>query len=335
MRESNPGFSPHSLCPRLLLALLAAALQAAMGAACSNGSPAVPWACQIPAGDAPDAVPQIGCPEDFQALASEPLAPSIPGARSVKTSIDREADNALQFQNSVRFPVHWDFLSKHRSAGQGLPRVPVLDQFNRSEYYSPSRRFLLGALTYYDGPNKWAYEIAPYDTSDAAMIRSAYEQIQRSTFLGRELYFHPTSLNVESVAEALPGSVQRLTTDELFQGTEYQALNLGESIGRLRFVPAAQLEQSYVTYRDIVVLDHVPNDISVTQGIITAEFQTPLSHINVLSQNRGTPNMGLRGASTNAKLKALDGKWVELAVESSGWTVREVTMAEADSYWQA
>ena len=28
--------------------------------------------------------------------------------------------------------------------------------------------------------------------------------------------------------------------------------------------------------------------------MITEEFQTPLSHVNVLAQNRGTPNMGLR-----------------------------------------
>jgi len=328
MRDSNPGLSPFSLGGRLLLAL-----SAALGAACGS-SPSAPWECQLAAGDTPDALTQIGCQEDFLALASEPLAPSIPGARSVKTSIDREVDYALQFQNSVRFPVHWDFLSKNRSAGQGLPRVPVLDQFNRSEYYSPSRRFLLGALTHYEGPDKWAYEITPYDTSDAEMIRTAYEQIQRSTFLGQDLYFHPTSLNVEATAEALPKSVRLLTTDELFAGIDYQALNLGESIGRLRFVPAAELEQSYVTYRDIVVLDHVPNDISVTQGIITAEFQTPLSHINVLSQNRGTPNMGLRGAMEDPELRALEGQWVRLRVEASAYTVVAVDQDEADAWWE-
>jgi len=328
MRDSNPGLSPRSLGSRLLLALAAA-----LGAAC-GGSPAAPWECRIGPGDAPDAVPQIGCQEDFSALASEPLAPSIPGARSVKTSIDRDVLSELQFQNSVRLPIHWDFLYANRSAGQGLPRVPVLDQFNRSEYYSPSRRFLLGALTHYEGPDKWAYEIAPYDTADAKMIQSAYEQVRRSSFVGQDLYFHPTSLNVESAAEALPSSVRLLSTDELFAGIDYQALNLGESLGRLRFVPAAELEQSYVTYRDIVVLDHVPNDISVTQGIITADFQTPLSHINVLSQNRGTPNMGLRGAMEDPALRALEGQWVRLRVEASGHTIEPVTEDEADAWWE-
>ena len=310
-----------------------AAIAVALVAVACSAESKRPWVCQIPTDDVPDSVSQIGCETDFLALASEPLAPSIPGARSVKTSIDREVDFALSFQNSVKFPVHWDFLSQHRSAGQQLPLVPVLAQFNRSEYYLPSRRFLLGALTHYEGPNKWAYEITPYDTADAAMIRDAYRQIAEASFLGDALYFHPTSLNVELAAQALPGSVKILSTDELFAGIDYQALNLGESIGRLRFVNADQLDQSYVGYRDIVVLDHVPNDISVTQGIVTADFQTPLSHINVLSQNRGTPNMALRGALKNEELRALDGQWVRLRVDASDYTISPVDPATADAWW--
>ena len=52
------------------------------------------------------------------------------------------------------------------------------------------------------------------------------------------------------------------------------------------------------------MLDEAPNDISVVQGIITEEFQTPLSHVNVLSQNRKTPNMGLRNAMSTPSARA-------------------------------
>src|SRR5688572_32170396 len=45
------------------------------------------WECLLPIGvsaeDAPDAVAQIGCEQDFLALASEPLSPSIPDRKSV------------------------------------------------------------------------------------------------------------------------------------------------------------------------------------------------------------------------------------------------------------
>jgi pyruvate,water dikinase len=301
---------------------------------CSDDPPSKVWTCATEGEAIPDAVTEIGCAEDFERLASEPLSAAIPGARSVKTAVDRDADFELSFQNSNKYPIHWDYLSEHRSVAQGLPRVPNLMEFNQSEYYSPSRRFLLGALTHYEGPDRWVYEISPYDTADAEMIREAYERIAANAFIGSELYFHPTSLNVESVAAALPRAVRRLSTDELFQGIEYQALNLAESYGRLRFVTAAELETSYVTFRDIVVLDRVPNDISVTQGIITAEFQTPLSHVNVLSQNRGTPNMALVGALDSPELRALEGQWVRFTVNASDYELTAVDQAEADAWWE-
>ena len=90
-----------------------------------------------------------------------------------------------------------------------------------------------------------------------------------------------------------------------------------------------------MSFRDIVVLDHVPNDISVVAGLVTEEFQTPLSHVNVLAQTRGTPNMGLRNALTNAKLRALEGKWAKLTVGASSWDAVEATQAEADAWAEA
>lgn len=288
--------------------------------------------CEI-AGEAPDFTQRLGCPADFDALASLPLDSSIPGARSVKTVIDQLDGSALYFQNSTRYLIHWEFAHAHLS-GQGKPIVPELGQFNQTEYYSPQRRFLLGALTYYEGPGVWTYEISPYDTASPAMIEAAYRKIVDAAWFGDALYFHPTSEAVERVAEDLPDAVKIITTDELYAGIDYQPLNLGSSMGRLRFLTAEQLASEYVGFRDIVVLDHVPNDISVVSGIVTGEFQTPLSHINVLSQNRGTPNMGLRGAHANEELRALADKWVELRVDAFDYAVREVSKEEADGWWE-
>jgi hypothetical protein len=124
------------------------------------------------------------------------------------------------------------------------------------------------------------------------------------------------------------------TTEELYAAIDYQPLNLGTAVGRLHILSAASLATSSVPYRDLVVLDRVPNDISVVQGIITQEFQTPLSHVSVLSQNRQNPNMGLRGASTNPQLLALDGKWVRWVVGVQTWSIREISAEEVDAWWQ-
>jgi len=291
----------------------------------------VAWDCLIAEGEDPDFSNKIGCWEDFGALASLPLDASIPGASSVKTVIDRSDAETLYFQNSERYPIHWDFAWANLS-GDGLPLVPDLGQFNTTEYYSPSRRFLLGAVTFYEEPDVWAYEIAPYDTADADMITTAYRLIRDNAYFGGELYFHPSSQNVESRVPDLGSDVEIITTEELFEGISYQPLNLGCSMGTVGFYESDGVDN--VSSREIVVLDAVPNDISVVSGIVTATWQTPLSHINVLSQNRGTPNMALREAWDNAELRALEGQWAELCVAAMDWSVREVTQEEADAWWE-
>jgi hypothetical protein len=292
------------------------------------------WECLLSAEDENTSSNQIGCSSDFDILAAAPLDASIPGARSVKTVLDRLDDNQLYFQNSNLYPIHWDFASANLS-GNGLPIVPDLSTFNTSEYFSPDRRFILGAVTYYEEPDVWAYEISPYDTASAEMITLAFNRIRDNAYFGEDLLFHPTAEAVETVAADLSEDIPIITTDELFEGINYQPLNLATSMGRLGFYTSAELEESYLDFREIIVLQAVPNDIGVVSGIITEQFQTPLSHINVLSQNRGTPNMGLRGAFESEELRALEGKWVELSVGAFEYTIREVTQAEADEWWES
>jgi hypothetical protein len=192
----------------------------------------------------------------------------------------------------------------------------------------------LGALNYYEGPRVWTYEIAPYDTADASMIAKAFSIIKENLWVGDKLMFHPTSDMVSREAALLPPEIPVITADELFADITYQPLNLASAMGQLRFFSEADLETKYLSFRDIAVLEVVPNDLSVCSGTITDKFQTPLSHINVPAQNRKTPNMALKGAFHNPELLALEGKWVELVVGAENWTIREVTKAEADAWWE-
>jgi hypothetical protein len=319
--------------------LATVACAAMLTASCGGGSGAVVEECMVAQGDAaPDFLRQIGCKADFLALASVPLTTTIPGARSVKVVFDLfdgKLMEQLYFQNSVKFQIHYQFATKDLSAPDHI-LVPSLSQFNQTEYYAPEdqRRFILGAVTYYEGPGIWALEIAPYDTATPQMIEKLFNKVKGAVFFKDNLFFHPTSESVEARAKDLPASIRVKTTDDIFAQTAYQPLNLGTTIGKLRFVNADALDSAYVGFRDVVVLDRVPNDISVVAGMITEEFQTPLSHVNVLAQNRGTPNMGLRKATTNPDLRALDGRWVKLTVGASDWSIAEASQADADAFWE-
>lgn len=299
----------------------------------ADAGAAVSGVCVSVEGEEFDFLTSIGCTEDFERASTEPADSSLPGARSVKIIVDRVDENRLYFLNTGEYPLHYDFASTHLSAVDDLPVIASQAEFN-DNYVSEQRRFYLGTITYYEGPAKWVYEITPYDTASAAMIEETFALLRDATYFGKQLHFHPTGETVETMAEALPDSIPIVTTDELYDGVDYQPLNLETSTGLLRFRTAAEVDGAYTPFREIVVLDAIPNDISIVSGIITAQFQTPLAHINVLSVNRGTPNMALRGATENEELLALEGKWVELTVGAFDWSIREITEDEAEAWWE-
>ncbi|HET7538490.1 MAG TPA: PEP/pyruvate-binding domain-containing protein [Polyangiaceae bacterium] len=325
---------------RLGLALVCGSLAACSNSADGNGATTtvVEGVCNIDPSEIMDGttstqyLERIDCSADFRVLGSEPIDASIPGARSVKVILDTADSNHQYFQNSVLYKVHYDFASTHLS-GNGLPVVPSLAEFNTSQYYQPDRRFVLGAVTYYDGPKVWALELAPYDTASASMMEALFRSVKSHAFFGPALKFHPTSDAVALEAAKLPKDIQVVTTDELYQGINYQPLVLSTGVGRLRFETIASIDEAAISYTDIVVVDSAPNDIPVVQGLISQDFQTPLSHVNVLSANRKTPNMGLRGAMTDPTLRDLEGKLVSLTVGALGYDVHEVSEAEAETFW--
>lgn len=297
---------------------------------CVTDVPKVNWACTMDGQTDPAYAEQIGCLDDFFKVAADPLDASIPGARSAKTLVDRWDDDRLYIMNSNRWPIHEMFVDDNL-VGPGM--LPKPEPFI-NEYTSPDRRFILGAITYYEEPDVWAYEIAPYDTADEEMMQIAYRAIRDNAYFGANLQFHPTSIAQDDVAEGLATDVCVITTADLFDGITYQPLNLGVTTGQLVFKRAEEVDGVPIYFRELPVLDAVPNDIGITAGIITDAFQTPLSHINVLSQNRGSPNMALIGAWDNPELRALEGKWVELTVGPFDWEVREIPFEEAEQWWE-
>jgi len=124
-----------------------------------------------------------------------------------------------------------------------------------------------------------------------------------------------------------------ISSEELYLGQNYQALNLEENYGYLRRVELDDLATSYLGRHDMVILNGIPNDLSVVAGIITTEFQTSLSHINILSHNRKTPNMALKEAWTLPAMDSLLGELVYLKVESDSFVLRKACIEEAEEFW--
>lgn len=310
---------------------------ALMTAACEH--PTAPeagkdWHCTLPLDPAPASYPAIGCLEDYRDLASRPYDESMPGAFSVKVIVDRADGDRVHFLDTRKYKLHYDFALENLS-GNGLPPVRSMAEFV-AEYHTPDRRFVLGTLARYERPGIWTWELTPSDNADADLIEMAHKRIADACYCGKDLRFHATSLDMEAEAAKLPATIKAMPTTEVYAGIDYQALNFAEAIGRLIFTTAAKLKGGYPGPRDILVLDSVPDGMGLTvAGLITRQFQIPLSHVNVLSQDRGTPNMGLRGALSDTTLRALEGKWVRLKVDAFDYAISEVGEAEAEALWAA
>jgi len=117
---------------------------------------------------------------------------------------------------------------------------------------------------------------------------------------------------------------------------DFEVYTPGTAYGYVRVFNRSTFEDAVddgeIGWRDIVVLDHAPFDLPmVVSGVVTAEAQGILSHINVRCGRRGTPNFYLKdGPGLMAQYENL---LVKLTVSMVGYTVEEAGLSEAEAWW--
>lgn len=265
-----------------------------------------------------------GLPEykAFNLLQSSPFVTNHGEVESVKFIYNRN-NGKIYFMNSKRYEFHYDFAVKFLAYNKGIYH------FNMVQYSASKERYLFpGSLNYYKAPGIYVLRFYPGDEMGCAEINEILETLYTTTYLKNKIYLFPNNSSWEKCS-----GTPIITADELYEGQNYQALNLTKGFGYLRKVELGDMGNTYLGKHEIIVLNGIPNDVSVVAGIITTEFQTPLSHINILSHNRGTPNMALRDGWTNPKLDSLMGELVYLEVLSDSFVIRKATRIEAQNYW--
>lgn len=290
--------------------------------------------CTVPEGVNPDWIRVIRCDQDFSLLVSERDDAIFSHTQTLNWIIDTEDDNRLFFINTNEYLLHYFFASAYLN-NPDLTPVGTHGEFNILNYRRDNRRFILGKVIHYSDQELWTLEMSAGDTASAEMIVFAYEKVSEGFHRKDQLLYRPVSNDQEKMLDVISSSIPVIRTEEVFLGQSYQPLNNVVGYGRLQFRRVTELAGLPVGPTDIVVLDRVPNDISLVSGIVTSEFQTPLSHVNLLSKNRGTPNMALRNAFDDEELRGLEGELVKLSVSPQAYTVEVASLAEAQSYWES
>jgi hypothetical protein len=305
---------------------------------CTNSTPGEPDACEpLAARAVGDRLRHLRTPGDYAALAEggEEL-----GIQSVKFVVDLNAPGLVHLLGAARWPLHYTFVRERVYLEPELDRCDPAQNsefyqgwsaFSATEYYRvEGRRFLLGTLSRYAGTGLDAVEYTYGDTISAEQMREGFLQTVAHTDAPSEWVLHPLDDTQVSKVRSIEGDVPLVGPNAPFEGVTYQPLTEGVTFGTLRFVPAEELDSTPLGPDVILVTDDVPNDIPLVGGLVTEAFQTPLAHVNVLSQNRGTPNASLKHA--RQVLEASFEHLVRLEVAAAGLLISEADPDEARAF---
>ena len=309
---------------------------------CTNATPdAETTRCDaLPSREVGDRLRYLSAPGDFHALAAG--GPEV-GLEAVKFVLDMEAGDTVHLLGSARWALHYTFVREQIEGHVPLDRCdPAQNQefnngwytFSAKEYFKPEgRRYLLGTLVHH-ASGMHTLEFTAGDTIIAEQMRRAFFAVVAHTSNPKEWFLRATDEHQIAQARTIEGTLPVVGPLAPFAGLRYQPLTRAVGYGVLRFVPSEEIARAELGPHVILVTDDVPNDIPFVGGLVTEAFQTPLAHVNVLSQARGTPNMALRGAHDDERLAPLFGKLVRLEVGSADLEVREAAPEEADAFWE-
>lgn len=262
----------------------------------------------------------------WQALATRAAYATSARTESTKFILDLEDEGRLYLLNAHLWDLHYAFVRAYIN-----PRADHA-AFNERQYRHPDRRFLLGTLVHYIDGNHFTFELVAGDTLDAERIVFLAEALKRHVYFGAELRFRPSSPSQSEIAERLGSRLATLSTDAVFADVQYQPVVVGDAYGILR-LHRGPLDLTALRPNEVIVTDDVPEEISPISALITSRLQAPLAHVAVLSRNRRTPDMALRGAIDDPRVTALEGQLVHLRVTPQDFSIAPATLQQAEPSW--
>ncbi len=282
---------------------------------------------------------EIADAADWEALSIPAGAIDQISATKYLAPASDDARLPTMYLDAHQWVLHFDFLTD--VFGDRFPSLSPVEYVTM--ILDPDHReFFAGTVTEYllpDGSRLFGFIVWDDPTlQDGAItqaeVAQAYALIEES-FALRPLAWVPASIRQRNNA---------LTWDADFpmhglqETLEYEAYTVGTGYGTVRFVSLAELPDviasASIGFQDIVVLEDAPVDIErVISGAVTGARQNDLSHLNIRSAARGTPNC-YRKDPFDA-LAEWEGRLVALTCGEDELTVVEATLEDAEAWWEA
>lgn len=242
------------------------------------------------------------------------------------------------YQNVNLYPLHLEFMvTEFPDRFGGLSNSDYLDLI----YYRETRDYFAGAILEFRDPQGktlygFSFYTEPGERPQQEDVRALHERLS-ATFSLRPFAYAP--LEPQDIEEARAWSAPDFPVylPEGLTVPEYEVYSQAVNYGRIRlFTLSAFLEAvdaGQVGWQDFVVIDTAPTDIeTVVAGVATGSRQGELSHVNVRSIRRGTPNAFLDDALE--VLAPYEGQLVRVEFGPNAYEITgPVELQEAEDWW--
>ncbi len=180
-------------------------------------------------------------------------------------------------------------------------------------------------------------ETNPAEPVELAEAIDVYHQLAAVMTL-RPLVYAPISINdIERAAPWSVNSQMPIYLPDAQVAQDYEVYSSAVNYGRVRLVELDELadlvDSGQVGWQDIVVIDSAPSDIeTVVAGVVTGSLQGELSHVNVRSLRRGTPNAYIK--NPHEVFAPYEGQLVKIDFGQENYQIiAPVDLSEAEAWW--
>jgi hypothetical protein len=245
-------------------------------------------------------------------------------SRWIKFMILLNAPHLVIFQDSSKYPFHFDFAMK---------RVPVFQDadpitFDRLTLWKDGQRAVLGALVLAPDPGvqEFGIQFAGNEAFAVEDVADWFDLVRQSIVAppDSEAFYFPSFEQSFSAVEnegffaargiALSSAARWASTDQCY--------SQGWAFGRLVVLDAGSIEGAYsdgrLTHNDILVTDAVPAEIPPVAGLITLSPATPNSHVAILSKSFRIPFAFLARKEDRARVQSWAGQEIIFLASANG-----------------
>lgn len=271
-------------------------------------------------------IPVLHSQVQFDQWSSKPLYQKYGQVAALKIVYDNTTDK-LYFVSSEVYEYHYEFCI----AELGFPND--LGRFNEEAYSSDEdRRFLIANINHYKALNKYTLELGPSDRMNRAHLVKLFKAVKKEVFFKDRFFLmlntaHVNSLSLENT------EVPTIGPSEIYNGQRYQPISKYFSFGRLRVITDWEKQRDSIRPEDIIIIDDIPQVFPLVQGVIVTKFQTPLSHVTLLGQNRRIPICAYTEIFNLDKILDLDGKIVTFRVAQDTFAIKLEEDMDLSQIW--